>query len=101
MILDNNGFLLMVELKANSPAWSDMSYGQRLTYINFVANGKGRQIAVCAQHNKVDRINTLTDITRFQVMYWNGSAVDYLPVRDGSLWPQFIKWFFERRENAD
>lgn len=97
-VMDNNGRVLLGELNSRSCEWSLLPFGQRKVYESLVGAGAGNIVAVCCQHaipSEGEKINTVTDVLRFQWLYLNREGY-VVPSRvcDGSLWVRFVyNWF--------
>ncbi len=89
MFIDNSGRILLVELDSEYPEWRNISKGQQIGYSNMVKAGKGDIFAVCAQHKIPEpgvKINTVSDVMAWQLMYYKDGNINYKGVFSGEDW---------------
>lgn len=93
MILEIDGRILFIELSTSKREWAELSTGQYRLYKNLVLNGTGKHFAILAYivPQPDEYIDTVRDVKKFQVMYYDKGTVSVSPVISGDKWLRAVK----------
>lgn len=77
-------------------SWDEKPFGQRLVYMQLLnTNNYGNACVLCCHRVPAsDDIRSLSDVVSFHVMRNHCKTIEFLPIYDGSLWPEFVKSFY-------
>ncbi len=99
--IDNDGKILLIEFKGDSPNWFNMRVGQRRMYESLVSAGNGNITAVCCHHKQPDEgryIDAAKDVIAYQVMSLTpDNFLITSEIHDGSSWIGFLQDFKNKR----
>lgn len=94
VVFDNRGAIIFCDFSISCDNWGDLGRslkGQRLLYEGLIKSGP--HCAVLCKHSVTPeigrQIDTLRDVDRFQVMFWDSEAV-LSPIYDGAYWQSFV-----------